>query len=368
MVSRIIRALLFLGSAFAIVAFTLVAARLVSGAHPLDPVEVTVLERAEDFARGGPVYTEPARLDDPALMPGLPLVVAPLVQTFGAEVWEPRVVALVAMLLIALLVLAIVRLETDSWTLAFTSVGFLALGFNLLAAPPGIARPELLMLLFVLSAFLALRLTNGIAGPVMAAILAAAAFYTEPQAAWFIAGALFALSIDDRQRLLAFTVTLGVLVGGGYVFLSRTLGPWFNFSAWGEPLQALHWNPAGPLTFVGENLLGKLGVLTIATVLSFALPTAPWRGKGGLWLCMGMAALAAGLVATQTTGFGPAALIPSLLVLALVGPISMQRVTSHLSAWPGSTRMSGQGVVLTALTLQFIMFFACAQTVLGVGP
>ena len=75
--------------------------------------------------------------------------------------------------------------------------------------------------------------------------------------------------------------------------------------------------------------------------------------------------LAAGLIATQTTSFGSATLIPSLVMLALVGPISMLRVTGHLSAWPGSTRMSGQGVVLTALTLQFIMFFACAQTALG---
>jgi uncharacterized membrane-anchored protein len=78
---------------------------------------------------------------------------------------------------------------------------------------------------------------------------------------------------------------------------------------------------------------------------------------------MGAGALAAGLVTTQTAGFGPAAVIPGLIVLALVGPISMYRVMRHLSAWPGSSRMGGQGVLLTALTLQFIMFFAYSQTV-----
>lgn len=360
MVRRIVRALLFLGSALSLVAFTLVAAKLVSVAHPLDPIEVTILERAEEFARGGPVYLEPAHTDDPALMPGFPLVTAVLIRNFGPGVWVPRALALACLLLVSALIAVIVRLETASWTYAVTSVGFLALGFNLLAAPPGVARPELLMLLLVLSGYLVLRLTYDLGGALLAALLASAAFFTDPLATWFIAAAMFALWLDDRKRLLVFTLALGILVGGGHVLLSRELGPWFNFSAWGDPLGALRWNPAAPLQFVGADLLGKLGVLTLATVLSFALPVEPWRGKVGLWMCLGLAALVSGLVSTQTTGFGPATLVPSLVALSLVGPVSMQRVTGHLSAWPGSTRLSGQGVVLTALSLQFIMFFACS--------
>lgn len=368
MLRPIVRAMLFLGSAFAVLAFILISVRLLGVAHPLDPMENAVLERAAQFASSGPAYAEPSRLDDPSLMPGLPLAVTPLVRTFGAEPWAPRVVALLAIVLTGMLIFFIVRLETSNWTLAVTSVGFMALGFNLLAAPPGIARPELLMLLFVILAFYTLRMTEGLGGAMLAAVPLAAAFFTDAQALWYIAAALVALRLDDKERLLAFVLVLGILVGGGHALLSRQLGPWFNFIAWGDPLRSVHWNPAGPLQFVGSDLLGKLGVLTLATVLSFALPTAPWRGKGGLWLCMGMAALAAGLTATQMAGFGPAALIPSMIVLAMVGPLSIQRVTGHLSAWPGSSRLGGQGVVLTALALQFLMFFACAQTGPGLTP
>lgn len=368
MLRPLVRALLFAGSAFAFVVFVLLSARVMGIAHPLDPVEGAVLERVSQFAGPGPVYREPAHLDDPALMPGFPLAATPLALAFGPEAWEPRAVALISMLLIALLVLFIVRLESSNWTLAVTSVGFMALGLNLLAAPAGLARPEPLMLLLVLLGFLALRLSNGHAGAMVAAVALSAAFFTEPQAAWFIAAALFALRLEDRERLLAFTLVLAILVGGGHVLLSRTLGPWFNFGAWGDPLHSLRWNPAAPLQFVGGDLLGRLGVLTFATVLSFALPTAPWRGKGGLWLCMGVAAVAAGLAATQTAGFGPASMVPCLVVLALVGPVSMQRVTGHLASWPGSSRMGGQGVVLTALVLQFLMFFASAQAGAGLTP
>lgn len=361
MLRPLVRALLMAGSAFALVVFVLLSVRVLGIAHPLDPVEGAVLARTAEFAGGGPCYREPAELDDPPVMPGLPLAAAPLAQTFGPEAWQPRAVVLIAMLLVALLVLFVARLETASWTLAASSVGFMALGLNLLAAPPGLAHPEPLMTLLVLAGFLALRLSSGRTGAMLSAVALSAAFFTDPQAAWFAAAAIFALRLEDRRRLLAFALVLAVLVGGLHVLLSRTLGPWFNWGAWGDPVRALRWNSAAPLQLVGGDLLGRLGVLTFATVLSFALPTAPWRGKGGLWVCMGVAAAAAALAATQTNGFGGSSLVPSLVVLAFVGPLSMQRVTGHLSSWPGSSRMGGQGVVLTALVLQFVMFFASAQ-------
>lgn len=354
MFTQFVRAMLFIGSAIAV----LVSLRLATVQRPLDLVEVVALERATAFARGTPAYVEPAHPGEPGMMPGLPLAVAPLVMAFGPDAWQPRAVALVCVLLIGFLVFRLVRLETSSWTLAVTSVGFLALGFNLMASPPGVVQPELLMLPLVILGFISLRLSDNFGGPLLSALAFTAALFTAPQAAWYIAAAFFALAVDSRQRLLVFTLAFAILAGGLHVLLSELWGPWFNWGAWGDPLHALRWDPTGPLLYVGGDLLGKLGVLTFAAVLSFALPTAPWRGKGGLWMCLGLAALAEALVATQTEGFGTDALIPSLVALALLGPISMQRVLGHLSAWPGSNRMIGQGVVLTALSLQFIMFFA----------
>lgn len=354
MFSQFVRALLFIGSAIAV----LVSVRLAIIHRPLDLVEVVALERATEFARGATVYAEPAHPGEPTMMPGLPLVVTPLVAAFGPDAWEPRAIALACVLLVGFLVFRIVRLETSSWTLAVTSVGFLAMGFNLMASPPGVVRPEMLMLPLVLLGFMSLRLSDNFGGPLLSALAFTAALFTAPQAGWYIAAAFVSLAADNRQRLLVFSLVLAILAGGLHVLLSNLWGPWFNFSAWGNPLQELRWNPAGPLMYVGGDLLGKLGVLTFAAVLSFALPTAPWRGKGGLWMCVGLAALAEALVATQSPEYGPESLIPSLVALALIGPISMQRVLGHLSAWPGSNRTIGQGVVLTALTLQFLMFFA----------
>jgi len=359
MVRRTFLIFLFLVSTLALVAFVYVAARIVGRPHAIDPVEVSVLEGAERLAHGDPLYVAPAAADEPSLMPGYPFAVSLLVGAFGPGLWEPRALALLATLLIALMILAIIRLETESWTLAVAGVGFLLLGYGLLAEPPAVARPETLMLLLALLGFFALRLTNGVVGVLLSSVLFAAAFFTDLAAAWFVAAAIFALMIDEPRRLVVFTLTIAVLIGGAYVAFSQMLGPWFNFNAWDHPLAALRFSAARPLHYVGDHLLGKLGVLSLAAVLSFAMPTQPWRGKGGLWMCMGIAALLGGLLSTQSTAFGPQSLIASVVVLALVGPISMQRVTRHLAAWPGSSRLGGQGVVVAALTLQFIVFLAC---------
>ena len=362
MVLRALRVFVFVVSAFAVTALTLVGSRVVTQPRALDSVEVSLLVSAERAASGGALYVEPSHADEPALMPGFPLAVSLMARGFGPDLRQGRALALLATLLVAALALFIVRLETRSWTLAVASVGFVILGCGLLAGPPAAARPEILMMLLVMLGFLALRLTNGMLGALAAALLLAAAFFTSAAAVWFVPAAVLALAFEERKRLVTLAVASTVLIGGGYVALSQVFGPWFNFMVWDEWMRALRLSASAPLRYVGDHLLGRLGVPTLATVLSFAMPTPPWRGKPGLWTCMAIAAVAGGLLSTQNGAFGPEARLPGIIALAILGPISMQRVTQHLSAWPGSSRLGGQGVVLAALTLQFIVFLSCLSS------
>lgn len=358
MLLRSLRTLLVLCSTLALVVFAIVAAGTLARPAALDSVEVAALERATRFAEGGPLYLETARPDEPALMPGFPVAVSALVRAFGPDLRQPRALTVLAALALAALVLLIVRLEAESWTLATAGAGCMLLGYGLLPEPPGAARPETLVVLFALAGFAVLRLTNGVAGAIAAAVPLAAAHFTGPPGAWLVAGALVALALDRRARLLGFALAAAALVGGGHVLLSRAFGPWFNFEAWDAPLRALRPDPAAALHYVGGLLLGRFGVLTLAMLLAFAMPTPPWRGKGGLWTCFALAAIAAGLASTQSAHAGPGALVAVVVAAALAGPISMQRVTRHLSAWPGSTRLGGHTVVLAALLLQFVVFLS----------
>jgi len=357
MLNRTLRDLLWLGSFLAVAGYLFVAIRRI--AHPLgpDPLEALILEHATRFAHLEPLYLDPNPAS-PALMPGYPMAVSLFVSIFGPQLWELRVISLIAAFVTAGLAAMIVRLETLNWTVAVSSCAFVLAGYGLLVGQPEVARPEIVMMALAIGGFFALRTLRGIPGAIAAAFFLTAAGMVHAQAVWFVAAAMFYLAYEERPRLIAFMSAAIVLGGGAYLALSAFLGPWFNYNAWDGVVQSLKFNPGELVRYAGDQLLGKLGILTMAAVLSCSLPTAPWLGPGGMWWSMGFATVGAGLIATQSSFAGPQVLVPIVVLLALLGPISMQRITRHLAAWPGSTRLGGEGVVLAGLSLQFFLFFS----------
>ena len=358
MIARLLRLIAWLASGFALVGFALLCARGLFAPQPYDATERGLLELTLRLVAHGPLYAAPSTVDAPSILPGFPLVASVLVDALGPNLLWLRLVSLISIVALAMLALAVVREETENRTLAVASGCIMLAGYGLLAGNPAASRPEPLMLLLALGGGIALRSMPGAAGGLIAALMLSAARFTHAQAVWFVAAAFIYLTREDRGRLVPFTLGLAVFLAGGFVLLSHFLGPWFNYYVWDLPIRSLRFDGLGMLHFIGGRLLGTLGVLTVMTVLSFALPTRPWRGPGGLWPCIGLAAVAASILATQNVTPEPQALAICVAALALVGPISMHRVTQHLSAWPDSTRMTGEGVVLVALVLQFVALFA----------
>jgi len=339
------------------------AARLLRTTHPAGAAELAILDHAHRVLRGEQLYFAPTRQFAVPLMPGMPLLVAWLVGLFGDGIWVPRLVTLLAAMVVAAIASLVVRAETRSGILGMVSAGILLAGISVFALREGSATPEPLALALGLAGLAALRFLPGVAGPVWAAVLLSAGFFVHPLAAAFIVAASLSL-LEHRKHCLIFLVCSAVLCGGGYVLLSAKLGPWFNFNAWDAPLADLRFRPVILLQAIGDEILGRFGVLTISALLTFALPMRPWRGPTGLWMWSAAAIVVVALLSTQSLRVSPQDLSPALVALAIIGPISAQRVTQHLAAWPGSSRLGGQGVVLVALTLQFVMLLAGATAVL----
>ncbi|HEY6866680.1 MAG TPA: hypothetical protein VI792_05445 [Candidatus Eisenbacteria bacterium] len=365
MITRLLRALIWLASIAAAVAFAVVVARAFDHPAPASPLEGALLDGAQRLIQHRPLYADPLTGASPTLMPGFPVVLSVLAGPLGVQLWIPRVLTVVATVLVAVVVLVIVRAETLSWTFAAAGFGSALAGCGLLAGAPDLARPEMLMLLLALAGFAVVRFTMGPLGAVLAAMLLTAACVVHLAGVWFLAAALLYIAIEDHPRLFVTAFALALTCGGGYVALSSLFGPWFNFVAWDLPLHSLRFDPTLLLQFVGAQLLGQPGVLVLATVLSFALPAPPWRGNRGLWVFMGFAMLGAGLLATQGASADPGYFLPGVVVMALLGPVSMERITRHLSTWPGSTRNEGHGVALVALALQFIVFSTAVPAALA---
>lgn len=356
--ARLFRYAAWLASGVAALGFGLLAARGLATPEPFDDTERGLIDVAARFQAHAPLYLAPADGGTAALLPGFPLVAAVLRETLGPDLLWLRIASLLALVGLAALATAVVREETQNSTLAAASAALLLAGYALVTGQPAAARPEPLMLLLALGGGLAMRSMPGAAGGLVGALMFSTAVFTDARALWFTAAALVYLTREDRGRLVAFTLGVAVFLAGGFVALSQVLGPWFNYYVFDVPLQSLRFDGHAMFQFLGTRLMGTLGVMTIMSVLSLALPTRPWRGAGGLWPCLALAAVAAALLGTQSTSPDPQSVAVCVAALALVGPISTHRVTQHLSTWPDSSRMAGEAVILLTLVLQFVALFA----------
>ena len=360
MFARVLRGALWAASASVVGFYLFFAIRRLVSPGPLEPGESVFLDHAIRLAHLRPLYDDPGHVIPVSVMPALPLTLSVLVQALGPQTWEPRLVSLIGFLALAMLVLTVVRAETESWTLGVVGAALTLAGCGILAGPPGLARPEALTLVLCVTGLLALRDIEGIPGALIAALLLSVACFTQQIALWFVAAATIHLAREERRRVIPFLLGFAVLGGGGYMLLSRFLGGWFNFYAWDAALATLRVDPAGLFHVAGDQLLGRMGILIVAALLSCALPTPAWRGPGGVWTWMGIAAVAAGLFGSQT-GAGPSGLIPAIIAGALIGPIAAHHVAEHLAAWPGSSRRAGQSAVFATLLLQLLLYLSAVS-------
>lgn len=328
--------------------------------RPLDPSERALLIHAERLVAGETLFREPANLASAPVMPGFPLVLAVLVGAFGAQPWQPRAISAAAILACAVLLALIILSETNSWTMSAAGGGVLLLGCGLLIPPAARGQTEALALLLVLAAFLCMRHVGEIPGALLGALLLAGACFTDSTALPFLVVATLHARVRDTRMLVAFTLGTALCLGGGYIWMSKALGPWFNYQASEALLQSFRFDGPGLIRLLGGELLGTFGVFTLTVVLSFALPVRPWRGAVGMWTWLAIGGVAAAVLASQNLTLESHALLPAMLGLALTGPLAMQRVTRHLSASPGAARFGGEGLMLAALALQFLQLVASA--------
>jgi hypothetical protein len=361
MARPIFRVLVVLGCLAFAVLFTVAALDTVRGSVPADRVEISVLREAGRLAHPQARAVAPLEPAPVALLPGFPALVAAVIGTEPPRLELVRAMALAATLLTALLLGLVVRLETRSWTLAVASTAFALAGQGLFTTAPGVARPEALLLLLVLLGFAGLRWFAGPVGALIAALPLAAACFVGPAAIPFLAVALLAQVFESRTRLLVLAGTAVVLVVAGWFALPVLLGSRLDANAWAAGLASIRFNPVEALRFASSHLLGRLGLFTLVAVLSFALSTQLWQGTRGIWMWLGVTAIAGGVLSSQSAGADPSALLPGIVALALLGTLSLQRVAHHLSDSDEYEGPGGEGVILAGLALQCLVFLSAAM-------
>jgi MFS family permease len=320
----------------------------------IDYIEGVMLDHVVRLLQGKPLYVAPTtEFITLAYMPGYTFAASLVARVFGASFFSGRLVSVLGSLLIGFLVGYIVRRETRSSVFAAGAVGIYCMGYGLAGGGHyDVARPDSLMLGTSLLAFTVLRFTTRPLAASAAALLLVAAFFTKQHAVWFGLAALVHMVLNDRPRLAAFALPWFVGCAGGYALLSAWLGPWFSFYTWDLPS---HWSTIVPLRierYIGGGLLGMLGVLTVPSLLSLGLPEAPWRGRSGLWVFLGLAGFGTGMLATLDPSAWRHVFIPSMMAFSVLGPLSMWRLASAFG--PGAVEARGRGVAFVLLSLGFV--------------
>jgi hypothetical protein len=288
-----------------------------------------------------------------AYMPGYTFVASLFARVLGVSFFSARLVSVLGSLVIGFLAAFIVRRETRSTMFAIGAAGIYYMGYGLAGGGHyDVARPDSLMLATSLLAFTLLRFSTRPLPAVIAALLLVAAFFTKQHAVWFGLAAVVHMALNDRGRLAAFALPWFVGCAGGYALLAMWLGPWFSFYTFNLPA---HWSTIAPLRierYVGGGLLGMLGGLTVPAIVSLGLPEAPWRGRAGLWVFLGLAGLGTGFLATLDPSAWRHVFIPSMMAFSILGPLSLWRLSSAFG--PGQAEARGRGAAFALLSLQFV--------------
>jgi MFS family permease len=353
---RLAVALVAMLSAAATGLYLMLAAKHLGYAGEMDYIEGVMMDHVARLVAGKPIYVKPSvDFISLAYMPGWTVAAAAVARVLGPGFLAGRLVSFAGSLVIGGLVLAILKRETRSWTIAIAGAGLYYMGYG--AAGGGhydVARPDSLMLALALGALYVLRFTEGTAGAVVSALMLVAAFFTKQHAVWF--GLLTAVHVwfNERRRLVAFVVPWVLGCAGGYALLAVWLGPWFTFYTWNLPA---HWSHVAPIRiehYLGAGLLGMLGGLTVPALLSLMLPEAPWRGKSGLWMWLGLAGVGTGLLATLDPSAWKHVFIPSMVAMSVLGPLSIWRLMSAFGAASPVVRERAMTAACALLAVQFI--------------
>jgi len=330
--------------------------------HPLElgNLEGVIMDHVVRIAHGRPIYVEPSLEFIPlAYTPLYPLVVAPLARWWGPAFWEGRLIALLATLGLAAIILVVIARETRSRTLALAGSAIFLMGFGITRGCYDLVQPNSLMMLLAFAGLATLRFTRGAAGAALSALLIALGFFTKQHVLCFGAAALIHLAWNDRRRLMPFALGLALFAGGGFLLLDRWLGPWFSFYVWDVPR---HWSQLSTgrlLQYLAGSLLGALGASSVPALLALALPGRPWRGATGLWWWAALGGVATGLLASLDPYVYLHNVMPTVVSLAVLGPIALDRLAAAL--WP-TRRGAGLAVAGLLITLQFVPLLFPART------
>jgi hypothetical protein len=354
-VRRLLELLVCAFAGYAVAVYAWLAAQRVVYPVEVDFIEGVMLDHVARVAAGQPLYVEPSLHYIPlAYMPLFTVASAGVaLLSGGPSFFAMRIVSLVASLLLTGLLAWIVWRETGRLVFAAAAGGVYNLAFGLTGACHDVGRPDSMMLLLTFSGLALLRWSRGAAGALGAAALLSLGFFTKQHSLLFTAGALAFLFFHDRRRLPVFAAAVVTGCLGGYLLLTAWLGEWFRVFTFSIPRGWSEINVARIERYLGAGLFGALACSSAPALLSLAAPDPGTDRRRMLWYWAGLGAVGTGLLATLDKNAYLHVFTPSVVALAVLGPLALDRLLRHLESAAPPSRTAALAV-LAVLAGQFV--------------
>ncbi|HEV8454081.1 MAG TPA: glycosyltransferase family 39 protein, partial [Gemmatimonadales bacterium] len=239
----------------------------------LEWMEGGTLDHVRRVLNGQPLYVSPSLHFIPFIYPPLFFYVAAVAaKLLGSGFMPLRLVSILASLISLLLIYRIIRRDGTSPVPALLGACLFAASYRQGGAWLDIARVDSLFLCLVLASFFALRReTAPIRSGLFGGTLLVLAFFTKQAGAFLVPFLLVALAATDWRRLVAFSLPLVLLGGGGALLLDRFTGGWFRYYVFELPQ---HHPIIGQLLrgFWTSSLLAPFGVALVIGAFHFFAP------------------------------------------------------------------------------------------------
>ena len=356
---------LALGAAYGALFLFSAALRLVYP-YEVEWNEGAVLDHAIRILHGLPIYSAPS-LDFAAFVytPLYYYLTALLMSIGGIGLWAGRAVSMGSTLFTALLIGSIVYREAlGSRNRAFLtlSAGLLYLAFyHATGFFYDIVRMDAFAVFLVIAAVHTALYVKRSA--IVAAVLIVFAYFTKQQMIFAWPALALAFYWQSKHRFLWFAGTSLLAIVLGTIALNAISHGWYIFYTYTIPgakaAAQFSWRDA--LEFIPTTLLGSMGIF-ILVILLLAIVSNEWRHKSHLAVLLVLWVLALGSASLSLGNPGGYAnvLMPFVAVLAILFPLSIDRIAERFPAWSSLAPIC---VLLGFLALAFnplgeIMLFA----------
>ncbi len=302
--------------------------------------EGAVLDHALRVISNKPIYAAPS-LDFTSFVytPFYYYVVALVMKIGGIGLWSGRLISILSTLFTALIVGRIVKRETSSSMLAFTSVALYLAFYHITGFFYDIVRMDALAVLLVaVSVYAALYVRRGY---LLAALFATLAYFTKQQMLFIVPAVAIGLAFRDKKQALWFSIVSVALLFSGTFILNVVTNGWYKFYTLTIPsikaAQDFSWLTA--MEFFPKWIFSALGLFTLIILITTAM-----RGKGNLrdqwpilWAAYLMALISSAISIGNFGGYQNV-FMPCTLMIAILFPLCIHTISNALPEWPGLTR------------------------------